>query len=333
MAEKESEHKQIVDTMKAREVELINKVEDLAQQLEVNSQELEKQNRYQLEYRKLLNEMFFEKKRNSTMSQTSVDSYRSASAIITGTSKTELTSDYGDHDTLDKELAQADSDDEEEPDHTLLVAELKAMLKDDARLSIVDTAEHSRVVKDLRQELEDVRSAYEEDTSELQKTLMEVKTQLLSFSRQRSLSESSGSDTTQDKAESALAKIKNLQRQIAQQREDHNEVIQLLETAQTLASDRERKVNELSASLEALRTDYSHQSSQVETLNTEITQLKSQITETQQQLEVAQQAAQEFEKKAGENAKMLESITAERDARVRDASESTSEIRQAWQTT
>jgi DNA repair exonuclease SbcCD ATPase subunit len=321
MAEKESEHKQTVDTMKAREVELINKVEDLAQQLEVNSQELEKQNRYQLEYRKLLNEMFFEKKRNSTMSQTSVDSYRSASVIITGTSKTELTSDYGDHDTLDKELAEADSDDEQEPDQTLLVSELKAMLKDDTRLSIVDAVEHNRVVKDLRQELEDVRSAYEEDTSELQKTLMEVKTQLLSFSRQRSLSESSGSDTTQDKAESALAKIKNLQRQIAQQREDHNEVIQLLETAQTLASDRERKVNELSASLEVLRTDYSHQSSQVETLNVEITQLKSQITETQQQLQVAQQAAEEFEKKAGENAKMLESITSERDARARDASD------------
>ena len=320
MAEKEAEHKQMIVLMKAREVELTNKVEDLFAQLELNSQELEKQNRYQLEYRKLLNEMFFEKRRNSTMSQTSVDSYPSASAIMTSTSKTELTSDYGDHDTLDKELAQADSD-EEEPDHTLLVTELKSMLKDDPRLSIVDTTEHSRVVKDLRQELEEVRSAYEEDTSELQKTLMEVKTQLLTFSRQRSVSESSGSDTTQDKSESDLAKIKSLQRQIAQQREDHKEVIQLLETAQTLATSRERKVNELSASLETLRADHDNQSSQVESLTAEIAMLKSQNTESLKQLELAQQSVKEFEKKTREAAKMLESITADRDARVREVSD------------
>src|SRR5436309_12735808 len=55
MAEKEAEHKRTVELIKAHEVELTNKVEDLVAQLEHNSQELEKQTRYQLEYRKLLN--------------------------------------------------------------------------------------------------------------------------------------------------------------------------------------------------------------------------------------------------------------------------------------
>lgn len=306
--------------MKAREIELINKVEDLAQQLEFNTQEFDKHKNIQQDYRKLLNEILVGKKRNSTMSQSSVDSYRSASAMMTHTSRTELTSDYGDHDTLDKELAEADGE-EEEVEHTHLISELKAMLKDDSRLSIIDTTEHSRVVKDLRQELEEVRSAYEEDTSELQKTLSEVKSQLLHFSRQRSASESSGSDFEKESGQSAIDKVKSLQRQIAQQREDHKEVIQLLETAQLLATDRERKANELSMDLESLRTDHVQASSKVVALSAELEMIKSQHTESLQRLDAAQLAANEFEQKHANATKLLDSVTAERDAHSRKVSD------------
>ena len=231
-----------------------------------------------------------------------------------------MTSDYGDHDTLDKELAEADGD-EEEVEHTQLISELKAMLKDDSRLSIIDTTEHSRVVKDLRQELEEVRSAYQEDTSELQKTLSEVKSQLLHFSRQRSVSESSGSDAEKESGQSAIDKVKTLQRQIAQQREDHKEVIQLLETAQLLATDRERKANELSMTLESLRTDHIQASSKVDVLSAELEDIKSQHTESLQRLEAAQLAAADFEKKHKNAAKLLESVTVERDGHSRTASD------------
>ena len=318
LAEKESEHKQVVETMKVREVELINKVEDLAQQLEINTQEFDKHKNIQQDYRKLLNEILVGKKRNSTMSQSSVDSYRSASAMMTHTSRTEMTSDYGDHDTLDKELADADGE-EEEVEHTQLISELKAMLKDDSRLSIIDTTEHTRVVKDLRQELEDVRSAYEEDTSELQKTLSEVKSQLLHFSRQRSVSESSGSDA--EAGQSAIEKVKVLQRQIAQQRDDHKEVIQLLETAQLLATDRERKANELSMTLESLRTDHVQTSSKVDVLSAELEQIKSQHSESLERLEAAELMANEFEQKHNNATKLLESVTAERDGHSRTVSD------------
>src|SRR5271170_1363664 len=320
LAEKESEHKQVVETMKAREVELINKVEDLAQQLEFNTQEFDKHKNIQQDYRKLLNEILVGKKRNSITSQSSVDSYRSASAMMTHTSRTEMTSDYGDHDTLDKELAEADGD-EEEVEHTQLISELKAMLKDDSRLSIIDTTEHSRVVKDLRQELEEVRSAYQEDTSELQKTLSEVKSQLLHFSRQRSVSESSGSDAEKESGQSAIEKVKTLHRQIAQQREDHKEVIQLLETAQLLATDRERKVNELSMTLESLRTDHVQASSKVITLSAELEMIKSQHTESLQRLDAAQLAVKEFEQKHTNATRLLESVTAERDGHSRTVSD------------
>jgi len=320
LAEKESEHKQVIETMKAREIELINKVEDLAQQLEINTQEFDKHKNIQQDYRKLLNEILVGKKRNSSMSQSSVDSYRSASAMMTHTSRTELTSDYGDHDTLDKELAEADGD-EEEVEHTQLISELKAMLKDDSRLSIIDTTEHSRVVKDLRQELEEVRSAYEEDTSELQKTLSEVKSQLLHFSRQRSLSESSGSDGEKESGQSAIEKVKSLQRQIAQQREDHKEVIQLLETAQLLATDRERKANDLSMALESLRTDHVQASAKADSLSAELETIKSQHMESLQLLDAAQLAAKEFEQKHSNATKLLESVTAERDIHSRTVSD------------
>ena len=316
LAEKDAQHKQIVETMKAREVELLNKVEDLAQQLEINTQEFDKHKNIQQDYRKLLNEILVGKKRNSTTSQSSVDSYRSASAMMTHTSRTEMTSDYGDHDTLDKELADADGD-EEEVEHTQLISDLKAMLKDDSRLSIIDTTEHSRVVKDLRQELEEVRSAYEEDTSELQKTLTEVKSQLLLFSRQRSVSESSGSEGEKDSGQSAIEKVKSLQRQIAQQREDHKEVIQLLETAQLLATDRERKANDLTLALESLRTDHIQASSKVDALSAEIDQIKSRHSDSLQRLEAAQLAAKEFEQKHNNAAKLLQSVTAERDSHSR----------------
>jgi DNA repair exonuclease SbcCD ATPase subunit len=321
LAEKDLEHKQLMDLVKAREVDLITKIEDLNQQLELNAREAEKQKSLQQEYRKLLNDILGDQKRNSITSQSSIDSYRSASAIMTGTSKTELTSDYGDHYTLDQELAQADSEDEEEPDHTQLIADLKAKLKEESRLSTADTVEHSRAVKDLKQEFEDVRSTYEEEASELQKTLTKVKSQLLLFTRQRSLSESSGSgEASQDKSESTLAKVRNLQRQIAQQREDHKEVLQLLDTAQTLAVEREAKANELTVKLETLQNDYNHQSSQVNKLATEIAQLHSQNAESLKQLESAQQNATELEKKVTEIAGLLESVKSERDTGIQEIS-------------
>ena len=325
MAEKESEHKQIVDILKAREVELIDRVEDLSQQLTDHSRELDKHKATFLEYRKLLKEVLVDKRRSSVMSQSSMDSYPGSSGFLTGTSRTELTSDYGDHDTLDKELAQADVEDEEEPDHSILIAELaelRAKMKEDSHKSIVDTVEHTRVVKDLKQELDDVRSAYEEDTSELQKTLMEVKSQLLSFSRQRSVSESSGSDSgTKDASEaeeSALAKVRALQQQINQHRDDHKEVIQLLETAQTLATDHERKANDLTLSLEDLKRNHNEQSSKVETLNAEIAHLKLQNSEVTQQLEAAHLNVTDAENKAAELGRLLESMTLERNSTLRD---------------
>ena len=322
MAEKESEHSQNVETMKAREIELINKIEDLSQQLEVNGRELEKNKSLQQDYRNLLNDILVKKKRNSTMSQSSVDSFRSASAIVTGTSRTELTSDYGDHDTLDKELAQAYQDDDEEPDHSQLISELKRM-KDESRLSVVDAMEQSKAVKDLRQELEEVRTAYEEETTELQKTLAEVKSQLLSFTRQRSLSNSSSSDVDGEKTDeqSPLGKIKNLQRQISQQREDHKEVIQLMETAQTLAAERERKNNELAAALELVKKDFDQQTATVAKLTSEIDELKAQNAQTLKDLEKSEQSAKEFEKRSVEIGQALESLISERDASVRDLSE------------
>lgn len=310
-----------MDLMKAREGDLITRIEDLNQQLDLNAREAEKQKNLQQEYRKLLNDILGDQKRNSITSQSSVDSYRSASAIMTGTSKTELTSDYGDHYTLDRELAQADSEDEEEPDHTQLIAELKTKLKDESRLSAVDTAEHSRAVKDLRQEFDDVRSIYEEEASELQKTLMEVKSQLLLFTHQRSLSESSRSgEASEDKSESTLAKVRNLQRQIAQQREDHKEVVQLLETAQALAVERETKANELTTKLEALQNDYNQQSSRVNTLATEIAELHSQNAESLKQLETAQQNAKELEKKVTEIAGLLDAVKSERNTGIKEIS-------------
>jgi DNA repair exonuclease SbcCD ATPase subunit len=317
LAERESEHKQVVDRLNSREANLLAKVNDLSKQLEVQSHELEKQKAYQNEYRKLLNDILVEKKRHSHMSQSSVDSYP-ASTAMTAT-KTELISDYGDHETLDKELALADSDDEEEPDHNFLIAELKSRLKDDSRLSIIDTVEHSRVVRDLRQELEEVRSAYEEDTSELQRTLNDVKTQLLSFSRLSSSSESSGSDATLPDKESTALKVQQLQRQIAKQREDHKEVIQLLDTAQTLATSREQKVNDLNATLNKLRTEYDTQSTTIVNLTTEFQSLKSANDELQNHLEEARQNATDLEKIANEAARLLESVTVERDSHLTNA--------------
>jgi len=314
LAERESEHKSVVDRLNTREANLISKVHDLSTQLEVQSHELEKQKTYQNEYRKLLNDILVEKKRHSHMSQSSVDSYPASTAMTAA--KSELISDYGDHETLDKELALAESEDEEEPDHSMLLAELKSRLKDDSRVTIVDTVEHSRVVRDLRQELHEVRSAYEEDTSELQKTLNDVKTQLLTFTRLRSSSESSGSDTTTPDKESTLLKVQNLQRQIAQQREDHKEVIQLLENAQTLATSREQKVNDLNVTLDKLRAEYDSQSSMTVNLTTEIQSLKLANREYQRQLEEARQNAADLEKIASEASRLLESVTAERDAHL-----------------
>jgi predicted nucleic acid-binding Zn-ribbon protein len=325
MAEMESEHKQVVDKLKERQTQLVVKIDDLTKELDISAQELEKHKGLQQDYRKLLNDILIEKKRNSVMSQSSVDSSpTSASIIMTGTSRTELTSDYGDHDTLDKELAQADSEDEEEPDHTALIAELKS------RLSVVDTVEHTRVVRGLRQELEEVRSAYEEDTSELQKTLMEVKSQLLDFSRQRSVSESSGSETTKDETESqqsALEKVKNLQNQITKQNESHKELIQLLDTEQTLSTERERRANELTVSLQELQKNFNEQSLRVESLTAEITQVNSKYEESCQQLAVTERKVAEAEKTLSESEGLVKSITAERDSALRDVAEARDKLR------
>lgn len=312
MAERETEHNQIVDRLNSREANLIAKVNDLSKQLELQSHELEKQKAYQNEYRKLLNDILVEKKRHSHMSQSSVDSYP-ASTTMTVATKTELISDYGEHETLDRELALADSEDEEDQDHSLVIAELKSRLKDDSRLSIIDTVEHSRVVKDLRHELEGVRSAYQEDATELQKTLNDVKTQLLSFTRVRSSSESSGSDTTAPEKETTILRVQNLQRQIAQQREDHKEVIATLENAQALAMSREEKVKDLNATLDKLRGDYDSQSSTIINLTTEISSLRASNEQYRKELEEAKQNAADLESIANEAARLLESVTAERD--------------------
>ena len=326
MAEMESEHKLVVDKLKDRQSQLLARVEDLAQELDNSAQELEKNKGLQQEYRKLLNDILHAKKRNSTMSQSSMDSYpASASVIMTGTTHTESTFDYGYHDTLDKELAQADSEDDDEPDHTALIAELKS------RLSVVDTVEHTRVVKGLRQELDEVRSAYEEDTSELQKTLVEVKSQLLHFSRQRSVSESSGSDTTKDGSEShqsTLDKVKTLQCQIVKQKEDHKELIQLLDTAQALSTERERKAAELTTSLQELQAKYAENSSKVESLTSEIALLNSRYAESVQQLVTSQNKAEEAEKELSRSEELVKSLTAERDSAILD----TAELREKLQT-
>jgi chromosome segregation ATPase len=311
-----------MDTMKAREEELITRVEDLDQQLGDQARELDRFRGLHGDYRKLLKEILNHKRRNSA---TSLESYIDSSVFLSGSSRTELTSDYGDHDTLDKELAQAEDYEDDEPDQNLLsleLAVLKAKIKEDSQRNIVDTVEHTRVVKDLKHELDEVRSAYEEETSELQNTLNELKSQLLNLSRQRSVSESNGSDNgTRDESEaeqSALAKVAALQQQISQHREDHKEVIQLLETAQTLATDHERKAIDLTRSLEVLRNKHSEQSSTVENLTAEITKLKSQHSEAIRQLEAAQINVTDAEKKAVELGLLLESMTSDRDAALRD---------------
>jgi DNA repair exonuclease SbcCD ATPase subunit len=303
--------------MKSTESELSAKIDELARQLEINDKEFEKHKSLQQDYRKLLNDILMaekteDKKRNSAISQSSEGSYRSASAVMTTTSKADFVSDYGDHETLDKELAEAEQE-EIEP----TVSEIRALLKEDSRLSIVDTTEHSRVVKDLRLELEAVRSSYEEDTSELQKTLSNVKSQLLTYTRQRSISQSSGSESTaSEKSESTLAKVRNLQLQIEEQREEHKGLVKLLETAQTLATDREQKVNELLEQLETLRNDYEEQSIKVDQLSLDTTQLKIQNAESLQKVLIAQKTAREFEQKAEDTARLLQSIKSERDTSI-----------------
>lgn len=317
MAEKESEHKSIVDNLKACEADLLSRIDELSQQVVESNKELDKQKALQQDYRKLLNDILIEKRRHSHMSQSSIDSYPgSTTNTITGMSRTELTSDYGDHDTLDKELAEADSQDEDEPNHTILITELKARMKEDARLSLESVNEHARVVKDLKQELEEVRSAYEGETSELQKTLVEVKSQLILWSsRQRSASESSGSDSTRPDAEQpALEKIKHLQRQIAQDKEEHSELVQLLETAQKLADTREQNVSNLTTSLDKLKAEHQEQLAKVASLTAEIAEIKSQNETVTANLGAAQANIKEAEDHASELNKLIETLTAERDS-------------------
>jgi chromosome segregation ATPase len=315
LAEKESEHKSIIDNLKACEAELLVRVDELSQQVAESNRELDKQKALQQDYRKLLNDILVEKKRHSHMSQSSIDSYpASTTNTITGMSRTELTSDYGDHDTLDKELAQADSQDEDEPDHTLLIAELKTRMKEDARISLENVTDHARVVKDLKEELGEVRSAYEEETSELQKTLDEVKIQFLLLSRKRSASESSVSSAKSESEQPALEKIKNLQRQITQHKEEHSEVVQLLGSAQKLADTREQSVIDLTASLDKLKVEHEHQLAKVASLTTEIEEVKSQNETMAADLEAAQENIKEAEDKATELKQLIDKLGTERDS-------------------
>jgi chromosome segregation ATPase len=88
-----------------------------------------------------------------------------------------------------------------------------------------------------------------------------------------------------------------------------------------LSTERERKANELSSSLQMLQTNFNEQSFKVESLTVEIAQLKSQYAESVEQLASATKRAEDAEKKLSESDRLVKSITAARDSALRDVAE------------